>query len=87
MKGIEARPTIVGIHFAILCLILEAFIPLPTAQQIRLIVNPGMATDARSCHVTTSPATIADFEMLFDRSYSFLDLSKVSAKTYAIATA
>lgn len=85
IKGMEANPTIVGIIFPNLCLILESLIPFPTAQQMRLIVKPGIATDARSCQVTTSPATIKDFFTSPDFLNSLLLLSYVSAKTYPIA--
>jgi hypothetical protein len=61
MKGIEASPTIVGMILAYLCLNLAIFIPLPTAQQMRFIVNPGMATEANNCHVTTSPRKYFDY--------------------------
>lgn len=88
MKGIEHKPTIVGIIFPNLCLNFAALIAFPVAQQILLIVKPGIATLANSCQITTSPPVTADlviFPPVF--LYVLTDLSYVSAKTYPIAKA
>lgn len=61
MNGIEAKPINVGLHLRGTPRTLASFNSFPEPQVIRLIMKPGIATEANICHMNTSPACWAAF--------------------------
>lgn len=56
MNGIEASPTQVAPHFRGIPFTLASFKSFPVPHVIRLIIAPGIATEANICQRNTSPA-------------------------------